>query len=111
MLMQRIMRILASLFGGLKIEGHSKPRVPPLFPASVTLDRVEKKLNEFASSPTWDWTAFRGVLICLAKMGEGTYLPTGQTPDRVYLDGLQPTFADLRRLSAERQGRETSRVV
>jgi hypothetical protein len=104
------MNILTSLFGSSPGGEHPKP-IKPLFPKPVTRDQVENKLHELTEYPIWDWECLRSVLICLAKLGEGRYIPATRRPNCVFLDGFQATFTELRQISAQRQGRETSRVV
>lgn len=108
--MWKIKEILRSLFGANPRKDH-RERVQPVFPASVTRNTMGSRLRALTRYPIWDWECFRGVLICLATMGTGHYVPASQRPDGVYLDGLHPTFRELRAISAQRQGRETSRVV
>jgi len=72
---------------------------------------VGNALHGLTESPVWDWETFRSVLICLARMGEGHFIPASRRPDSISLNGLQTTFTELRQFSAQRQGRETSRAV
>ena len=71
----------------------------------------ENLLRELTKSPIWNWDCFRAVLIYLAQIGHGHYLPGSLRPNSVFLDGLQTTFGELRQISGQWQGRETSRVV
>ena len=86
-------------------------RIKPLFPKLVSQNVVKTKLYALSESPIWDWECFRSILICLATMGEGSYIPASRRPNCVYLNGLQTTIMELRQISVQRQGRETSRVV
>ena len=123
--MQKFKRIFASLLGSIRRQQKNKP--PPKLntvypggpgrdPGSRSVDPAarrlfEDRLDRLTGSRIWDWNCFRGVLICLASIGEGKYIPARSRPNVVYLDGLNSTFSDLRQLSAQRFGRETSRVV
>lgn len=89
---------------------HLKPG-EPVFPFQNSRAQLEPTLQYLTSSMVWSWGCFRGVLICLARMGQGYYIPASRRPDCVHLDGLQTTFTELRHLSAQRQGRETSRII
>lgn len=126
--MQRIKNFLSSLFSASQsgTENTSRPktahptpdyrdfplpRLRPVLSKTAILPDAEAKVYGLTEVPIWDWASFRGVLICLATLGVGRYIPARRRPDGVYLDGLYPTFADLRLLSGQRQGRETSRVV
>ncbi len=91
--------------------GTPPPPVRPNYGQPAVHRHTESELTGLTSRPVWDWSSFRGVLICLASMGVGNYVPAGRRPDSVCLDGLYTTLSDLRRISTERQGRETSRVV
>ena len=71
----------------------------------------ENALRELTKRPIWDWECFRAILISLAQRGKGYYLQSNLRPNSVFLDGLQATFGELRQISDQRQGRETSRIV
>jgi hypothetical protein len=92
-------------------QAYPVPRIQPVLSNAAILPDAAIKVNRLTESPIWDWAVFRGVLICLATMRVGRYLSVQRQPENVCLDGLYPIIADLRRISAERQGRETSRIV
>jgi hypothetical protein len=97
-----------------RLPDHQTPpvqHIPPLLSRPYKRSDAEAKLLSLSTSPTWDWECFRGVLICLATIGEGHYIPATRRPDWVLLSGLQTTIQELRQISTQRQGRETSRVV
>lgn len=85
----------------------SRPPESELLPPFVR----EAKLNELAAVPNWEWPRFRDILVLLALIGKGQYLPAVRLPDSICLDGLQTTILELQAISRQRQGRETSRVI
>jgi hypothetical protein len=80
-------------------------------PSQQTRKAIDLTLMELTKSPIWDWECFRKVLICLANQGEGSYIKARWRPDSVSLDGLKSTFTDLRNISIQSGGKETSRAV
>lgn len=72
---------------------------------------LHANLDILTKSLYWEWWRFRSVLIYLARIGQGSYIPANRRPDQISLDGLATTFAELRQISASSNGRETSRAV
>jgi hypothetical protein len=72
---------------------------------------IRNELRGLTEKSVWNWENFRSILICQGRIGEGCYIPAAHRPDYVYLDGFLPTVKELRELSAQRDGRETSRVA
>jgi hypothetical protein len=112
--------VLSFLFSGFRSNGNSaKPYASQKQGSNPSSDNehqkqkeeLERTLQELTRTLIWDWGNFRGVLICLAMLGEGRHIPAGKRPDRISLDGLKSTFDELRELSVQRKGRETSRAV
>jgi len=126
--MQKIKNFISSLFGSNRTGDEKTHRLQKmdqpaggksyrsqgtdrLFYIPNTANQVESRLIGLTQSPVWNWECFRGVLICLATLGEGRYIPASRRPNCIFLDGLRAIVAELRQMSEERQGRETSRVV
>lgn len=103
-------RIAPAHEGGSRYEGLGY-RPAPASPPQANSANLERRLLQLTEAPIWNWGQFRGVLIALATLGAGRYVPASRRPDTVCLDGLQTPFTELRTLSRQRQGSETSRVV
>ncbi len=91
-----------------------KKSVPvPVTSQNVTgsIEDLHSNLEILTKSPTWEWWRFRSVLIYLARIGQGCYIPANRRPDQISLDGLGATFTELRQISNSSNGRETSRAV
>ena len=88
-----------------------KPVVDPTqWEGPVISERLKSELTTLSEKPTWNWDRFRSILICQGRIGEGCYIPAAHRPDYIYLDGFLPTINELRQISSQRNGRETSRV-
>jgi hypothetical protein len=89
-----------------------KPVIEPTYQwkEPIISENLKLELITLADKPAWNWDRFRSILICQGRIGEGCYIPAAQRPDYIYLDGFLPTINELRQISSQRNGRESSRV-
>jgi hypothetical protein len=89
-----------------------KPVIEPTYQwkEPIISENLKLELITLSDKPAWNWDRFRSILIYQGRIGEGCYIPAAQRPDYIYLDGFLPTINELRQISAQRNGRESSRV-